>query len=278
MVVKLFRTEFSASFKKFVPVMVLIGVATILGFISVYRVVNDTEGFINSGSASIVAGFLFFAIIMIVYAVGIMIVVSSVNLLYKNIYKVNAYRLFTLPVKASDLFISRLAIVVFWNLVCGLLAALGVTLVLLFSSAISGAFSSIVYDLRIIIEALFAQLPYEGFLSFFLWAVNAFVELLGTFAALLFAGAIANSSAIRKHRGAVTCAIFLALLIVESIITNITGFYLDSSIFASNLTGSSNAIIPASHIFAVTIYNLVVLAGLSYGTIWFWDHKLEVIN
>ena len=286
MVGKLIKHEFLDSRKSFMPVIGLIfGSTLVLTIFVKTSLQNNSMAFVNS-----ILLLIFFGMSV---AIAVMSLMAMIDLLYKSIYNKNGYRLFTLPVKSWEIVVAKIIVTFIWGIIIGLITFFAFTIFLgivtkgtdtvkLIGSLISYVFSEL--ELRFIAASL----------------ISFFSSNIITITILLFVGSMMNSAYVQNRRGLKT---FILYLVITSIVTRITaGFTLNQNtldvIFQETviinpgiLEGFDPLVDGWHHLFTINTWvdgmqvmlkvaflELIISGLFVFGTIWFWDNKLEVID
>ncbi len=286
MVGKLIKNEFLDSRKSFLPVVLMIvSVTTILLLV--------TNSHFQGGGAVFLVSILMLVLFGLFVAIFVMWVMAFINLLYKSVYNKNGYRLFTMPVKTWEIVVAKTAVYFLWLLIIGVVTFISVNVFLLIT------FSNT--DFMEIYSSLVGYIFSNISLPQIILMVLSFISNnLVTIATILVVGAIANSAWIQNQR---SIKAFLMYVVLTAVISRVTAQFLSSApIFNLNINDailldptildSFNPMIDSwSTIFSLatnvdamqTVAKVVLLEFLMsgllvYGTLWVWDHKLEILN
>lgn len=286
MVGKLIKNEFLDSRKSFLPVVLMIvSVTTILLLV--------TNSRFQGGGAVFLVSILMLVLFGLFVAIFVMWVMAFINLLYKSVYNKNGYRLFTMPVKTWEIVVAKTAVYFLWLLIIGVVTFISVNVFLLIT------FSNT--DFMEIYSSLVGYIFSNISLPQIILMVLSFISNnLVTIATILVVGAIANSAWIQNQR---SIKAFLMYVVLTAVISRVTAQFLSSApIFNFNINDailsdptildSFNPMIDSwSTIFSLatnvdamqTVAKVVLLEFLMsgllvYGTLWVWDHKLEILN
>lgn len=286
MVGKLIKNEFLDSRKSFLPVVLMIvSVTTILLLV--------TNSRFQGGGAVFLVSILMLVLFGLFVAIFVMWVMAFINLLYKSVYNKNGYRLFTMPVKTWEIVVAKTAVYFLWLLIIGVVTFISVNVFLLIT------FSNT--DFMEIYSSLVGYIFSNISLPQIILMVLSFISNnLVTIATILVVGAIANSAWIQNQR---SIKAFLMYVVLTAVISRVTAQFLSSApIFNLNINDvilsdptildSFNPMIDSwSTIFSLatnvdamqTVAKVVLLEFLMsgllvYGTLWVWDHKLEILN
>ncbi|CAM4263003.1 hypothetical protein H9L01_03855 [Erysipelothrix inopinata] len=272
MVIKLTKQEIIETTKAFIPVaiMTVVGglITLLIGTRLRYMFDAGSSGY-NAGIWELIFPLGFLAIFVLLIASGVLMFMMVIRILYQSIYKQNSYRFFTYPVTSRQLFFSKILTTLFWSVVSYAMI-LGVFLIAITLSVgdlslISGFFGSMG-------EAFAYLLGGKNVLGHVLVALQGLITNLRYIVFILFAGSIANSSYIRKNRAFMTFLIYMGLVIVTSILYGIVG------VEGITFTSTGDLSISNVSLSIQLLSDLIMIVIASFGTIWFWDHKLEVLN
>lgn len=282
MVRNLFRNELGTSMKLYVPVFVLIAVCTIVGTIA-----GVQFGFmLREGTRD--SSYIIFGLATLVIGIGITAIVvlnlmATIKILYTNMYKYNAYRLFTYPVKSWEIFVAKILIVCFWSLLISIATILALFVVFAAAGIASRiSWNEISYMIQTLINEFQSLIYYDGFIGYLLGITQSIVRMTSFAILLMLAGAIAHSSSVSRHRAWFTFLFYVGLYILMNIIGHI--LRLDQAGQAIEISdwfwGGNIYVNKLSHLYQLyTLFmNSALLLAASFGCIWFWDHKLEITN
>lgn len=286
MVGKLIKNEFLDSRKSFLPVVLMIvSVTTILLLV--------TNSRFQGGGAVFLVSILMLVLFGLFVAIFVMWVMAFINLLYKSVYNKNGYRLFTMPVKTWEIVVAKTAVYFLWLLIIGVVTFISVNVFLLITFSNTN-FMEIYSSL---IGYIFSNISLPQII---LMVLSFISNNLVTIATILVVGAIANSAWIQNQR---SIKAFLMYVVLTAVISRVTAQFLSSApIFNLNINDailsdptildSFNPMIDswstifslATNVDAMQTFAKVVLLEflmsglLVYGTLWVWDHKLEILN
>ena len=265
MVGKLIKNGLKDSSQAYLPVFTLIAVSTILALFNIWTV--------DESSLTFISGILNMVIFGLVVAIAVLSYRANIYVLYTSIYKKNSYRLFTLPVKSWEILVSKLAVSFIWSFLVGISTMVAMFVII----SVVGA------DLGLIWELMKTSL--EGFKILFtnkasiILMIDLIIRVFWGYALILFAGSVANSSWIHKNRGIMTFVIFLLTFVFISKISSLFGAdmagYISTFDLPQLLEGGLS--IDVTPMIWILFYEILVVVFLSFGTIWMWDNKLEVI-
>lgn len=286
MVGKLIKHEFLDSRKSFMPVIGLIfGSTLVLTIFVKTSLQNNSMAFVNS-----ILLLIFFGMSV---AIAVMSLMAMIDLLYKSIYNKNGYRLFTLPVKSWEIVAAKIIVTFIWGIIIGLITFIAFTIFLVIVT--NGV------DTVKLIGSLMSYVISELELRFIAASLISFISSnIITITILLFVGSMMNSAYVQNRRGLKT---FILYLVITSIVTRITaGFTLNQNtldiIFQETviinpgiLEGFDPLVDGWHHLFTINTWvdgmqvmlkvaflELIISGLFVFGTIWFWDNKLEVID
>lgn len=265
MVIKLVKRELRDSSTSFVPVLAAILAGSVLLPLQI-RFFNSI-GFLNA-IVNIVLMLLFFTAM-------ILSIRASFYILYTNMYNKSGYELFTLPVKLWEIVVSKLITLVIWYVALSIVTGVGMVLM---TAILSG-------DIGFIFEQI--GYAFSFFSDYFSSSDVLLTVLVGTLGLLrdvlviFFAGAVANSSRFSKNRAWWTFLFVVLLswgvsLISTSLDLNLfRGFNL--VLYGNSISSFTLGIVPGL-VIAITAFELVLSGLFFFGTLWFWDNKLEILN
>ncbi len=266
MVGKLIKHDIIDSRKAHLPVFGMILAGTILAISSLYMAKdpNNWLSFISS-----LVNFLIFGLIV---AIMVMSFKASIYVLYTSIYKENAYRLFTLPVKTWQILLSKIVTALVWSFLVGLATLISVALI--------GGIAA--EDIFIIFRGIGEVIPqifnYITPSLIFAFVTDMGLKMLVSTMIILFAGSVGNSSLISKNRGIITFVIVLLTSSVYGRISALFGADFASVVSRYNLSAviSGSIRINFTEFMWVFAFDAIVIAFLVIGTLWFWNNKLEI--
>ncbi|MDE8252701.1 hypothetical protein PT191_01960 [Erysipelothrix rhusiopathiae] len=264
MVGKLFKNDLVDSYRAYAPVVGMMIAGCVLIILMIQLAINDRFGIFGT--------FLALALFALVVIVTVMSVRANIYVLYTSIYHKNGYRLFTLPVKTWQILVSKLLVAFFWSVIMGLLLILSLFIITFTTTGSLAIYGQAMQEL----SQYFTQY-FESSVAFFAVIDNLLNFALSSLV-ILFAGAVAHSSYFQNNRGLV--AVGIAVLI--AIILGQIGAFVDTSFGSVLLRYDSYAFlqggsIPVGELALVVLYQILVCGFLAYGTLWFWNHKLEVM-
>lgn len=286
MVGKLIKNEFLDSRKSFLPVVLMIvSVTTILLLV--------TNSRFQGGGAVFLVSILMLVLFGLFVAIFVMWVMAFINLLYKSVYNKNGYRLFTMPVKTWEIVVAKTAVYFLWLLIIGVVTFISVNVFLL----ITFSNTDFIEIYSSLVGYIFSNISLPQII---LMVLSFISNNLVTIATILVVGAIANSAWIQNQR---SIKAFLMYVVLTAVISRVTAQFLSSApIFNLNINDvilsdptildSFNPMIDswstifslatnvdAMQTFAKVILLEFLMSGLLvYGTLWVWDHKLEILN
>ncbi|HEY4537976.1 MAG TPA: hypothetical protein VIG45_05930 [Erysipelothrix sp.] len=265
MVGKLIKNGFKDSSQAYVPVFTLIAVSTVLALLNVWTV--------DELSLRFISGILNLIIFGLIVAIGVLSYRANIYVLYTSIYKKNSYRLFTLPVKSWEILISKLVVAFVWSFLVGIATLFSIFIII----SVVGADLGIIWELtKTSLEGL--KIAFSNPATLILMA-DLLVRVLWGYALILFASSIAHSSWIHKNRGIMTFIIFLLTLVFLSKISALFGADMATYLATFDVVEliEGNLMIETGPMIWILFYEILVVVFLSIGTVWMWDHKLEII-
>lgn len=283
MVIKLIKNNFEDSFRMYLPALILIGVFILLGAIGITQAAVSINNAYYGSGFNYGSIFTLMFLVLVGWALAIVLIVSSVRVVYSSIYKRNAYRLFTFPVKMWEIFVSKLAIVVFWNIVCGLLVILGLILIVGIGGLVNSEINTAMGYVYANIGEVLKVLGMNNVFNIILLIIESFFSSLRFVSIVLLAGAIAHTSSVTKHRSLITFALWAGITMVLSVISaNLPASFTISDIFYGTSIYSTidSSIFEFSSVnLLISVgYQILVVAGCMFGTVYLWEHKLQVIS
>lgn len=266
MVGKLIKHDILDSRKAHLPVFGMILAGTVLAISSLYMAKdpNNLLSFVSS-----LVNLLIFGLVV---AIMVMSFKASIYILYTSIYKENAYRLFTLPVKTWQILLSKIVTAVVWSFLVGLATLVSVGL-------IAGVASEDVFIIfRGMGELITQVFTYITPSLIFAFITDMSLKMLVSYMIILFAGSFGNSSFITKNRGIIT---FVIVLLTSSIYGRVSGLFgADFATVVSryNLSAVMSGSIRINFTEFIWVYAFdgIVIASLVMATLWLWNNKLEI--
>lgn len=282
MVTKLVKNEFKDSSRKFVPILGIIATASVILTMTINFDMINNVAFAN------------LLLIIVLLGLGVAVVVLSfmafIDLLYTSLYNKNGYRLFTLPVETWEIVTAKTVVYAMWNVIIMLVTLLAfflITLVSVRDAEFWEVFKSIfvffteTVELRVVLTVL----------------LNTVASGLVSISLFLFAGSVVNSRYVQNYRGIKMFIFYLVLTALSNQLFvqlgSSTNFIFNATVdptpiiggtfnpvtqgWASIITLTTN-VSGLRDMALMSLLYLIVAAILFYGTIWFWDHKLEIID
>ncbi len=259
MVGKLIKREFRISANKFIPVLGGTFVFFLLFAFSTRSFANND--YIGAGT-QIFASITGFAAVLLIFAVSILSLLASINIMYTNMYGDYGYELFTLPVQGWEIIVSKFVTLFIWSILTLLTSVLGL---LVFSLIVFGSLEMLQIDLRPVFE-LIRNFVTDG--QMMLFAINGFITSLVSGMVIFFVGAITNSSRVSGNRAIKTLGLYFIFTWGINIIESLLGISL--------FTNFDTFDFETGRLILIMFYNVLKLALLTYGTLWLWDTKLEI--
>lgn len=237
-------------------------------------------GFVNSSVANILAGFLVMGIIISTIVIMIIMLFQIFN---TNVFSKEGYLTMTLPVRGSELVVSKLVVSTMWIVLTGIVSMLGI-LIFAWNTAPMGDF----------IPALKRALSFLSGKEYFAIAlifIAMITTILKEIAKLFLACSVAHLKQLGRFRVLLGIVSFFALSWLEIKVIQAVS-YIASYIpwfdeYARQLKIEYNFMSRPEDILQVTgmfnlamaqwiIYSLAITAVLSVGTVWLLNHKLEL--
>lgn len=272
MVVTLFKKEFKDSYKIFFPILVLlIGFTTLsyINFIQSYRF--GTEAYYVS---AIVSNTVYRLMMITIISSVIAIIIGIVRYMYINIYNDKGYELFTLPVSSLQIIISKIMIVLIWVFI---LLTTFIVLTMFYQSFLDEVI--MLENIKNRLHQLFS--PNSALLHAAAY-VNQLLYLIGAAAAILFAGAFANSKYVQKGRGVVAFIVVMIIaLTVQTIESNVYNYAIHSfdkntyGMIYPNFIGNFSYLPSPLYLNSLLIFRTACIVLLIFATKYMWDHKLQ---
>ena len=267
MVIKLVKREFAESKKAFIPVLGAILAGSLLFAIQIKLIENS-----SMGTASLVTNFVGIILFTLFVSVIVLSVRASLTILYSSMYGEGGYELFTLPVKGWQIIVAKVITLSFWSILSTLVGIIGGLLITLI---LTGSFDLITEAFREITYLFRDILTNENSLALLL---STFMASLKGLALIFLAGSIANSSLISKRRALMTFVIIIMVNFVIANVMSLTGindtsvlsFYFESDIVNFDLD--------TGRLLILTFIDFLWIGIFTFGTIWFWENKLEILN
>ena len=280
MVGKLIKHEFLESKRKFIPVIGTIAAATLI-------LVTMIKGGFGSNFLIVTTSFI---LVGLFFASIVMTIMAFIHVLYTSVYNKRGYQLFTLPVKTWEIIVAKLAITFIWTIIMMLVSGLAILIV--FFVALSG--NEVMPYISSGFNYLFTSIELRYY------AVSLLSQITGTiftFATFMFVGSIVHSEFVQNRRGLI---MFIGFLVLTVIVNNVVALFITSGLpidfipnpdavmnpgmydplvsgWESYFTLSTNVQVLQSHMLLAVIKGLLGV-GFIFGTIWFWDNKLEIID
>lgn len=274
MVKKLIKHEISSTFKYFTPVFIMAIVGSIL--FTILTNVSLRQDTI-SDAFGLVIGFVVLILVGLVVASIVLAIMGLLQVTYKTLYSLTGYRQFTYPITSSQRIIVKLVTSLFWIMVTSIFVfimfTLSILVTYLINEPVANLFEYVYYVLRQVLTGF-------DFVLLSVLSVNSLSEMVLQITTILFAGAVANSSMVRKNRAIIAFVVYFVSVLVFSNITSLISML----IFNYGGTGilgiisSGDSIISYESLSLTIVLNLIFVALTTYGTIWFWDNKLEILN
>lgn len=277
MVKKLLKHEITNSYKYFTPVFIIGFVGTMI-FTYLGLTTFQSQSNLN-GSQTIIASLA----VLLLFGLGVVAMVLTIggllSITYKSLYSVTGYRQFTYPITSRQRIIVKTITALFWNAVITLflvaLVALSITIIGFFNGE---TFQALI---TMFVNALVKSLTFDNLKDFAVFILNVMVGAIMQILIILFVGALANTSFVRKKRSLIAIVSYIGITWAINIIQ---GFVI-YGMFGSAHSDGFLAMFEASSAFAVEqvtyvgiLLNLIVCVLAYVGTEWLWDNKLEVLN
>lgn len=278
MVKKLLKHEIANSYKYFTPVFI-IGIvgALVVTYLGLTTFQSETN---LSDSQSIIAAFA----VLLLFGLGVVATVLTIGgllkITYKSLYSVTGYRQFTYPITSRQRIIVKTITALFWNVV--ILAFL----VLLIGASITivGIFNGVTFQIFIdaFVNVIRHSLTFNSAKDALLFTTNALIGGVMEILIILFVGAFANTSFIRKKRSLVAIIAYIVIAWVINIVKSVVVYNIfgpSSSISFLTMLLQANVNVVYEQSMMITMLLNLIFCVLAYvGTEWLWDHKLEVLN
>ncbi|HZJ87046.1 MAG TPA: hypothetical protein VFC75_02380 [Erysipelothrix sp.] len=279
MVLKLIKNEFKESQSKFMPIIGLIAMSSVV--LGVMVKTNFQE-------------MITLILLLVVFGLGVgsavLSVMAFIDLLYTSLYNKNGYRLFTYPVETWEILVSKVVVFILWYLIIGAVTIVSVGLLGLI--VFSG--TDVLKNFGSFLSYINTQIELRAYLTFGFYQLSSLIFGAVFF---LFIGSITNSAFIQNHRKFYTFILYVILLSISSnvfakVVGNIGG--LDISVnpglfidgvpqFQLGMSWAEifNITTNIKELQRLLLASLMTLAAsgiLTLGTLWFWNNKLEIIE
>ncbi|MFH0766843.1 MAG: hypothetical protein ABH890_06720 [Bacillota bacterium] len=247
MLLKLIKHEFISSYRKYIPIYaVVLGVSLLTPL--TYRIDHfSLIGIVSS------------ALALIIGAMGIFTIYNLILSLGQRVYGNPGYLLFSLPVKTTDIIISKTIVNVIWVICTGLVALVAFSV---FLSLITGASLFSVFDQTI--GALFSNHPLLGII----YIAFGFVYIIYTIGFLMFIFALLNLIYKGEHK-------IVTGIILYFVLSNIIGL-ISIGVIGSFFGLTDILFINSQDILWMIGLYIIITAGLFYATYYMMDKKLDL--
>lgn len=269
MVVNLIKKDLRDSKQTFIPIFIFV-TALLLLMLSSTSITNvmDKAGL---DSSTILFSFMtlsFFPIISVLF-----LSINAVSkTLYTNIYNNQGYELFTLPVKSSNIIISKVMTTIIW--ITSLLTYSFILLNIIFLITKDISVSDIISSISIFLSMSANDLTIKVLNSLSYFITVALILLL-----ILFSGAISHTKYVSKFKKGVTITLFIILINVISKFESI--FYADYHsafhiLFLENIFVFNSKL--NSAIYIIMLIRVLIITILFLSTTYLWNNKLQLID
>lgn len=287
MVLKLIKNEFIDSQRKFLPLL-----ATILGMGVLFTLMTISGEYINQ--FFVLTGLVVLLIVALSIATIVLSAIGYIDLLYVSLYKTRGYKLFTMPVKTWEILIAKVAVALIWTVIIFITATLSASLFFFISTNQVREIYDVVYRFLIYLFGSFDL----GF--YVITGLSILSDYILEIIVFLFAGSIVNSHFIQNKRPLFMVVAYLLLTyLISNIVVNILGNFDFINFTISDIVLINPSILenfdplttPWETLFAVstnpdglrnlallTLFKISLSGVLAYATVWFWNHKLEIIE
>lgn len=267
MVIKLVKREFSESKKAFIPVLGAILVGSLLFAIQIKLIENS-----SMSSFSLITNFVGIILFSLFISVIVLSIRASLTILYSSMYGEGGYELFTLPVKGWQIIVAKVITLTFWSILSTLVGIVGGLLITLILTGSFDLITEAFRDLSYVFRNIFTN---ENTLIILL---SSFVASLKGLALIFLAGSIANSSLISKRRALMTFVIIVLINFVISNVMALTGVN-ETGFMSVYFSGDALSFdMDTARVLILTFIDFLWVGIFTFGTIWFWENKLEILN
>ena len=269
---KLIKHDIRSTWRDFAGIYLTI----LLGMIFLPLLLN----FVNRAITNIIAGFLVMGIMVSTIVIMIIMLFKIFN---TNIFSNEGYLTMTLPVRGSELVVSKLVVSTMWIVLTGIVSVLGILI-----------FLRIISPMTDILPVLMKVLYYfeaKEYLAIILIFIAVVAEILNEVAKLFLACSVANLKLLGRFRIPLGILSFFALSWLENKIIQaasfITGRLHWVDMFADEFKIEVNLMLRPEGILQMTdlvnmamvqwiLCSLAFTAVFSVGTVWLLNHKLEL--
>lgn len=189
--------------------------------------------------------------------------------MYINIYNDKGYELFTLPVSSLQIIISKIMIVLIWVF---MLLTTFIVLTMFYQSFLDEVI--MLENIKNRLHQLFS--PNSALLHAAAY-VNQLLYLIGAAAAILFAGALANSKYVQKGRGVVAFIVVMIIaLTVQTIELNVYNYAIQSfdkntyGMLYPNFIWNFSYLLSPLYLNSLLIFRTACIALLIFATKYIW--------
>lgn len=220
---------------------------------------------------------------MIAFAGVVMTMVAVIKNFYDTLYGKQGYLTFTLPVKCSDILISKVIVSFFWIIMSCVMMVLIFALILFNAKRQSGdSFTGILDAIKM--SGLLEGLPSPAMFIKFLviLGVVALMYMLTFVGYVYFSVTLANTRALQKHPKFFGFLIFFGIYSVSNSLGAAFTSVLPLSVNITSekvfiaLTAMSSEDVLASFGLGGTIFMALIALGLLFATGWIMEHKVNV--
>lgn len=263
MVITLIRKELRDSLNIFTPITAITVALVILVYAPIANTFINGDAFLSESSATLL---MIVSLLLVSFTIALFVlsVMAFVKVLYTNIYNNKGYELFTLPVKAWEIIVAKMATLIIWTAVIGLFGYLSLMVTHLF-----------IGDLELITDSFFGifQIVFmnvKDFTSGFRMISAELLSTLISFLTILLAGAFANSKYVQRNRAGVAFVIFIVITLGLS--------YAENTFFIQNnvISMLTEPYYLTQSYYLIVATRLLEVILMFVGIVYLWENKLEL--
>jgi hypothetical protein len=237
-------------------------------------------GFVNDAVIHIIAGFFIMGIVISTIVITVIMLFSIFN---TSVFSKEGYLTMTLPVRGSELVISKLVVSTMWIVLTGIVSMLGI-LIFVWNTGPTA-------DLIPVLMKVLHYLDAKEYLAIALIFLAVVATILKEIAKLFLSCSIAHLKLLGRFRiplGILSYFVlsWLEVKVIEavsSIAGNLPMFkeYMHELKFEYTFMSRPEDILQVTGLFNLAmaqwiLYALVIAAAFSVGTVWLLNHKLEL--
>lgn len=235
MLSKLIKYDFKALSRVLLPTMAAVVGATLIATFSFLFGTKPYSGASDGGLLQLLTGLLAVLMVLAIIAACFLVFFIICAHFYRNLMTDEGYLTFTLPVKTSEILLSKLITAMLWTLISGVVICLCVFLFAALSSAATGDgrefFEQFAQGLGQIFAALDEKSGLLIFEAILLGLVSTAFSILHIYLALVIGGVVSQ-----KHKILAGIGFYFVISIVVSFISAIAQYYFGGAL-AQNLSG-----------------------------------------